>query len=209
MKLSEIYSDPTVDVNDLVWSFDWIKPKKIIAVDTMPGLPGLHVIDGDDPKAQYLASLYQAFDGQKVRITSNTSDGAVMVVQVTSDKNPGDFYLFNGKTSKADYLFSSKPEIDPKLMADMRPIAFQARDGLTIHGYLTLPQGSAGKNLPLINQPPWRTSRYPRPVGLGPGDPVLRQSRLCGVAGELPGFRRLRDEIPGCGLRPLGRQHAG
>ena len=153
MKLSEIYSDPAVDVNALVWSFDWIKPRKIIAVDTMPGLPGLHIIDGDDPKAQYLAGLYQAFDGQKVRITSNTSDGAVMVVQVTSDKNPGDFYLFNGKTSKADYLFSSKPEIDPKLMADMRPITFQARDGLTIHGYLTLPSGSAGKNLPLIINP--------------------------------------------------------
>ena len=152
-KLSELYSDPDVDVDDLVWSFDWIKPRKIIAVDTMPGLPGVHILDGDDPKAQYLASLYQAFEGQKVRITSNTDDGAVMVVQVTSDKNPGDFYLFNGKTSKADYLFSSKPEIDPKQMADMRPISFQARDGLTLHGYLTLPAGSSGKNLPLIINP--------------------------------------------------------
>lgn len=152
-KLTELYSDPNVDVDDLVWSFDWIKPRKVVAVDTMPGLPALHVIDGDDPKAQYLASLYQAFDGQKVRITSNTSDGAVMVVQVTSDKNPGDYYLFNGKTSKADYLFSSKPDIDPKQMADMRPISFQARDGLMLHGYLTLPPGADGKNLPLIVNP--------------------------------------------------------
>lgn len=152
-KLSELYSDPDVDVDDVIWSFDWIKPRKIIAVDTMPGLPAVHIIDGDDPKAQYLASLYQAFEGQKVRITSNTSDGAVMVVQVTSDKNPGDFYLFNGKTGKAEYLFSSKPEIDPKQMGDMRPVSFQARDGLTIHGYLTVPAGSDGKNLPLIINP--------------------------------------------------------
>ena len=152
-KLTELYSDPDVDVDDLIWSFDWMKPKKIVAADTMPGLPAVHIIDGADPKAQYLASLYQAFQGQKVRITSNTSDGAVMVVQVTSDKNPGDFYLFNGKTSKADYLFSSKPEIDPQQMADMRPISFQARDGLTIHGYLTVPAGSDGKNLPLIVNP--------------------------------------------------------
>ncbi len=165
-KLTELYSDPGVDINGIelnsgsnlsvygvVWSFDWIKPKKIIAVDTMPGLPAVHIVDENDPKAQYLASLYQAFDGEKVRITSNTSDGAVMVVQVSSDKNPGDFYLFNGKTGKADYLFSSKPEIDPKQMADMRPISFQARDGLTIHGYLTVPSGSDGKNLPLIINP--------------------------------------------------------
>jgi len=153
MKQTELFSDPDVDVDDLVWSFDWIKPRKIIAVDTMPGLPAVHVLDEDDPKAQYLANLYQAFNGQKVEITSNTSDGAVMVVRVSSDKNPGDFYLFNGKTGQAAFLFSEKPEIDPKLMADMHPITFQARDGLTLHGYLALPPGSSGKNLPLIINP--------------------------------------------------------
>ena len=166
MKLAEIYSDPNVDIEGIevnsgsnlsldgvVWSFDWMKPRKIIAVDTMPGLPAVHLVDESDPKAQYLASLYQAFDGQKVQITSNTSDGAVMLVRVASDKNPGDFYLFNGKTGQASYLFSSKPEIDPKQMADMRPISFEARDGLTMHGYLTLPPGSDGKDLPLIINP--------------------------------------------------------
>lgn len=153
LKLKELYSDPNVDVDDFIWSFDWIKPKKAIAVETTPGLPALHILDGDDPKAQYLASLYQAFDGQQVEITSNTIDGAVMVVNVSSDKNPGDYYLFNGKTGQASFLFSEKPEIDPKLMADMKPISFQARDGLTLHGYLTLPPGSAGKNLPLIINP--------------------------------------------------------
>lgn len=153
MKLTALYSDPDVDVNGLVWSFDWIKPRKIIAVDTMPGLPSVHILDGDDPKAQDLAGLYQAFEGQKVRITSNTSDGALMVVYVSSDKNPGDYYLFNGKTGQAAFLFSAKPEIDPKLMADMRPISFQSRDGLTVHGYLTLPPGSSGKGLPLIINP--------------------------------------------------------
>lgn len=152
-KLTELYSDPDTDMGGLVWSFDWIKPPKIIAVDTMPGLPSVHILDGDDPKAQDLAGLYQAFEGQRVHITSNTSDGAVMVVHVSSDKNPGDYYLFNGKTGQAAFLFSAKPEIDPKLMADMRPISFQSRDGLTLHGYLTLPPGSGGKSLPLIINP--------------------------------------------------------
>ena len=42
-------------------------------------------------------------------------------------------------------------------LAEMKPITYQARDGLTIHGYLTLPRGG-GKNLPLIVNPhggPW------------------------------------------------------
>jgi len=151
--MTEIYSDPDVDIVDVVWSFDWIKPRKPIAVDTMPGAPRVHILDGDDPKAQVLASLYQAFDGQKVEITSNTRDGSQMVVKVTSDKNPGDYYLFNAKTGQAAFLFSAKPDIDPKQMADMQPITFQARDGVILHGYLTVPSGSNGKNLPLIVNP--------------------------------------------------------
>jgi dipeptidyl aminopeptidase/acylaminoacyl peptidase len=152
-KLTGLYSDPDIDIGDLVWSFDWVKPRRIIAVDTMPGFPGVHIVDGDDPKAQILASLYQAFEGQKVEITSNTRDGSEMVVKVTGDKNPGDYYLFNAKTGQAAFLFAAKAAIDPKQMADMQPIEFKARDGLTLHGYLTVPAGSGGKNLPMIVNP--------------------------------------------------------
>jgi dipeptidyl aminopeptidase/acylaminoacyl peptidase len=35
-------------------------------------------------------------------------------------------------------------------MGEVRPIAFTSRDGLKIHGYLTLPHGSDGKGLPMI-----------------------------------------------------------
>lgn len=148
--LTELYSDPNVDIGDVVWSYDWVKPRKIIAVNTMPGLPGVHILDANDPKAEVLVGLYQAFVGQKVEITSNTRDGTQMVVKVSSDKNPGDYYLFNSKTNQAAFLFGANPDIDPQQMADMRPIAFQSRDGLTINGYLTVPVGSGGKNLPMI-----------------------------------------------------------
>jgi dipeptidyl aminopeptidase/acylaminoacyl peptidase len=42
-------------------------------------------------------------------------------------------------------------------MVAMKPISYRSRDGLMIHGYLTLPRGG-GKNLPLIVNPhggPW------------------------------------------------------
>lgn len=153
LKMTELASDPALDISDLVWSMDWHGPKHVIAVETMPGLPAVNMLDGDDPKAQVLASLYDAFPGQHVTITSNTRDGNQMVVFVSSDRNPGEYYLFDAKDNKVSYLFSSKPEIDATKMAFMRPIVFQARDGLTLHGYLTLPPGSDGKNLPLIINP--------------------------------------------------------
>ena len=48
-------------------------------------------------------------------------------------------------------------------MADMKPISYKSRDGLTIHGYLTLPKNSPGKNLPVIVNPhggPWARDRW-------------------------------------------------
>src|SRR5438105_1949393 len=44
-------------------------------------------------------------------------------------------------------------DVDQEKMAEMKPIAYKSRDGLTIHGYLTLPKDSTGKNLPLVVNP--------------------------------------------------------
>ncbi len=42
------------------------------------------------------------------------------------------------------------PWIKPDLLATMYPLKCQARDGLPLHGYLTLPAGGGRKNLPLV-----------------------------------------------------------
>lgn len=144
------FDDYQHDGAGLIWSFDYAPKRHVIAVETMPGLPAVHILDGDDAKAQILGSLYDAFSGQHVEISSNTRDGSQMIVHVTSDKNPGDFYLFDAKTNKADLLFSSKPDIDPAAMASMQPISFKTRDGLVLHGYLTTPAGLPAKNLPMV-----------------------------------------------------------
>ncbi|HVA55592.1 MAG TPA: hypothetical protein VNI53_07360, partial [Gammaproteobacteria bacterium] len=136
LKTTLLYGDPDFDVGDVIWSFDWQKTQHIIAVTTMPGLPALHILDGDASKAGYLASLYDAFPGQIVDITSNTRDGSLMVVFVHSDRNPGAYYLFNAKDSKVSLLFNLLPDIDPQKMANMRPVTFKARDGVVLHGYL-------------------------------------------------------------------------
>ncbi|MFX8593396.1 hypothetical protein ABTM36_19860, partial [Acinetobacter baumannii] len=75
------------------------------------------------------------------------------VLFVYSDRNPGDYYLFDPKTMKADYLDSAREWIDPDQMAERRPVQFKARDGQLIHGFLTLPRGVEPKNLPLVVHP--------------------------------------------------------
>lgn len=153
LALKPIFTDPDFDVNDEIGGFEWSMPQKIIAVETMPGLPKVQILDPDDLKSQYLAQFYDAFPGQHVTMTSNSRDHSRMIVAVRSDKNPGEFYLFDTKTGQAQFLFASKPEIDNSLMSPMLPIEFKARDGLTLHGYITIPASSNGKNLPLIINP--------------------------------------------------------
>jgi dipeptidyl aminopeptidase/acylaminoacyl peptidase len=153
LTMKPLFEDPEFDVNDLIWSFSNQGARHPVAVETMPGLPKINVVDPDAPEIDYISQLYDAFPGQHVRITSYTRDHKTMIVYISSDRNPGDFYLFDAKTNQVKQLFTVKPEIDPAKMASVLPIQFQARDGVVLHGYLTLPAGSSNKNLPLIVNP--------------------------------------------------------
>jgi len=51
-------------------------------------------------------------------------------------------------------LYDLMPQLKEDDMAEMRPIKFKSRDGLTIHGYITLPKAALqGKKVPLIVNP--------------------------------------------------------
>lgn len=120
-----------------------------IGVMLHDGVPKVEYFDLNEPYSKLMNNVQKAFPNDFVYAQRSTKDGKYTLVNVISDKNPGDFYLLNTQTKKLRYLASSAPWIKPKEMATKKPIKYQARDGLTIHGYLTLPNGKA-KNLPMI-----------------------------------------------------------
>lgn len=117
------------------------------------GKPDVLPLDPQHPEARLLQSVEEAFPNEFVEITSVTRDGKLALVQVSSDRNPGDFYVFDVAARKMDYLLSRRDWLDPERLAPMTPIQLKARDGLVLHGYLTLPVGTDGKNLPLVVYP--------------------------------------------------------
>lgn len=117
------------------------------------GKPRTAFFDATAPEARLYRSLEGAFAGESVRITSQTADGRLALVQVGSDRNPGDFYIFDTVAKKAEYLLSRRDWFDPAQMGEMRPVKLAARDGLALHGYVTVPVGSSGKNLPMVVMP--------------------------------------------------------
>ena len=145
-----LLQDPVADVSDYIWSTD---ETTLIGAVTEAGAPAVKLIDETHPDAEIYASLASAFEGQLVDFSSQTRDGKKIVVSVRSDSNPGELYLYDRDTGKARFLMSSRPQLDKSQMATVKPFKFTARDGKDIHGYLTLPHGSDGKNLPMIVNP--------------------------------------------------------
>ncbi|MCG8434870.1 MAG: prolyl oligopeptidase family serine peptidase, partial [Gammaproteobacteria bacterium] len=60
------------------------------------------------------------------------------------------FYLFDRDSGEIRYLFSVMPWIDPEEMHEKQAIRLKARDGLELHGYVSLPKSRAGKPAPMI-----------------------------------------------------------
>lgn len=123
---------------------------------------GAHFMDGaarteffapESPLARQYRSLEAAFPGQSVSVTSATRDGRYVLVQTDSAMNPGDFFLFDTQEKKAQHVISRRDWFDPAQMATVKPFTMTARDGLRLHGYLTIPRGSDGRDLPLVVMP--------------------------------------------------------
>lgn len=122
-------------------------------VVTLDGKTGIHVFDPESVDGRLALSLQKAFPGQVAQFMNFANDGKAGLVHVFSDRNPGDFYLFDTQKKNAEYIHSARKWLEPERMAAMQPISLKASDGLELHGYLTLPPGSDGKNLPLIVNP--------------------------------------------------------
>jgi dipeptidyl aminopeptidase/acylaminoacyl peptidase len=116
----------------------------------MDGKPRTAFFDDTFPEARLYRSLEAAFPGQSPFITSSTTDGRLTLLQVYSDRNPGDFYIFDTVAKNAEHVISRRDWFDPDTMAEVRPISLKARDGMPLSGYLTVPHGSSGRNLPTI-----------------------------------------------------------
>jgi dipeptidyl aminopeptidase/acylaminoacyl peptidase len=74
----------------------------------------------------------------------------VWLVSYESDQGPIHHYAYHRESKTTTLLFSEQPELETFKLANMQAISYQARDGLEIHGYLTLPAGIAAKKLPTV-----------------------------------------------------------
>jgi dipeptidyl aminopeptidase/acylaminoacyl peptidase len=130
--------------------YDPVK-KKIVGLSYSADRTRFHWIDDDMRKIQ--EKLDASLPDTVHRPRQFAADGSKIIYLSANDRDPGVYYLFDRKTQKLNELAVIKPGIDPDQMSAMKPVVFTARDGLRVHGYLTLPRGRPAKNLPLIPHP--------------------------------------------------------
>jgi len=95
-KLTKIFHHEISDILQLIKN---PQTGTVVGVEVMPGYFEYHYVDKENVFAKEHAKLAKAFSGNDIQITSTTKNQKVMVVLVESDKNAGDYYLYNKENS--------------------------------------------------------------------------------------------------------------
>jgi dipeptidyl aminopeptidase/acylaminoacyl peptidase len=102
--------------------------------------------------------IKEKLNGYNFGITSYTKNEDKYLIRTFTDRSLGAYYIYDAAADKLDKLQEISPWIKETEMAEMKPVKYTSRDGLTINGYLTLPVGKPAKNLPVVINPhggPW------------------------------------------------------
>ena len=115
--------------------------------EVSPDYNNVLFLENDSDMRKVLGQLFATFsvahDSSNITFNSVTENGNKLVLNLSSDKDPGVFYLFNRGLDGSDpairMLSEAKPDIDPSNMASLKPMRFQSRDGVELNGYYMLP----------------------------------------------------------------------
>lgn len=147
-KYEAVYTDPMVDVTAVSRTAD---KRAVYGLRVDDGYPTYALLTSDFEEAKVFKKLLAAFPGEKVTITSSTKDGQKWLAAVSSDINPGSYFLYDHAKVSLTKLADSYPQLAGKTLAMMEPVKFASFDGQEIHGYLTLTeQPSAAKPLVVL-----------------------------------------------------------
>lgn len=148
-----IFEHPEVDVAGLLRS----KARKVITGVAFTTDRRRYVFF-DDERRRLQETLEERLPGYEVVVVSRSRDERKVLVRTYSDRSLGAYYYHDLDSGDFRKLVDVSPWIDEAEMAPMRAIEYRSRDGLTIHGYLTLPPGAVDRRLPVVVNPhggPW------------------------------------------------------
>jgi len=156
-----LYENADYDVDRLSYS----KKRKVITTAGYESWKGERYFFDDEAKSIY-DRIEKDLGDYEVVITGVTKEEDKFIIRTYSDRSLGAYYIYDKDSKKKKKIVEVSPWIDESEMAAQLPIEYQSRDGLTIHGYLTLPLGYTmenAKDLPVVVNPhggPWHRDSW-------------------------------------------------
>ena len=103
-----------------------------------------------DPAVADDVAAIRALHPGDLNLTGRDDADRVWLAAFTADDGPVSYHSFDRETGQATFLFDHQPALARFTLARMEPFAYRARDGLTVHGYLTFPPGTDRRRLPTV-----------------------------------------------------------
>jgi dipeptidyl aminopeptidase/acylaminoacyl peptidase len=188
-------SDPFSSVTGVMWN-----PVSGVPIAAVFGAGGRPVVKylNNDPYAQIMRALGKGQPNAMLDLAGASTDGNMLLLSVRSDRNPGDYALFDKTTMSAQPLYALAPWIKPAEMPQRMPIHFKNRSGTELAGFLTLPVGQ-DKDLPLV--------LIPHGGPIGPSDSWFYDPWAALLANR--GYATLQINYRGSGQRGENFQRSG
>ena len=123
------------------------KKHNVQAVAFAPGRRRWEVIDPS--VKEDFEGIARLFDGDFDVINRDTED-RTWLVSFTHDRGPIRYYAWDRQSKEGKFLFVHQSKLEGLRLAPMKPVEIKSRDGLTLHSYLTLPEGVPSQGLPMV-----------------------------------------------------------
>ncbi len=152
-EVEKIFEHPEVDVSSLSYS----KKRKVLTGIAYTTWKTERAFLDEEAKQRYEWLKSQLGDDE-IAITSHNKNEDKFIVRTYSDRTLGSYYFYDQTTQTLEKLIEVSPWLKKEKMAEMKPVTYTSRDGLSIHGYLTLPLGKGADKIPLVVNPhggPW------------------------------------------------------
>ncbi|MEP7106841.1 MAG: S9 family peptidase [Ferruginibacter sp.] len=157
-EVKELYANSEYDLEGIDYDK---KAKKLIRVTWTGEKSEDHYFD---PAWKAISDrLKTKFKNYEVDFTSYDDEREKAIIWTSNDRLPGVFYTYDFTTKATTKIADAYPWLMEQDLAFMKPVTYSTRDGITIHGYLTLPKGVAAANLPVIINPhggPWARDEW-------------------------------------------------
>ena len=157
-EIEVLYEHPEVDVEYIYYSE---KKKQITGVSHQTWKREFTFWDEERAKIQ--KKLQKQIPNMELnRVSTNRNEDKILI-KASSDKSYGAYYLYDVQKDSLIKISGISPWLDDYQFSNMKPIRFKSRDGLTINGYLTLPQMKIMENIPAVILPhggPWHRDKW-------------------------------------------------